>query len=306
MSKVSETKFTDIDFSPTSSSIGYLSRILEKIVWIRAPDINQTISMFPTDRDPLPTDPVYIETSESLSHVVAVFSSICSRSDYLRSIFVTYNPNVGFAAINLWCNSRVELVIIDDFIPCFKESLQPVFGNSVDGFLWLPLLQKALAKTYGSYSSLSHLNPASIFRDITGEVVLDYRIQASVNDKNVLMSFVGRFESKMILGACARMKRLNSATKDDVHHPQIVCNKVYSILSLRSIKSDLQLLIRDCSSSCTVSKKSVDRCRKEEGSLEKFAYTGIDNSCFWIDMIAFTRTFNVVHLCPLTVASGIF
>lgn len=65
-------------------------------------------------------------------------------------------------------NGNLEEILIDDYIPVNKEGV-PLFSNISEAAIWMPLLEKAMAKSYGSYEKLiSKLDtPCKTFEDIT-------------------------------------------------------------------------------------------------------------------------------------------
>jgi hypothetical protein len=77
--------------------------------------------------------------------------------------------------VNLRVDGIVEEVLIDDFVPAQENGL-PLFclPNRRTGEIWVPLLEKALAKAHESYANLngnytfnSEGVPSEIFRTVT-------------------------------------------------------------------------------------------------------------------------------------------
>lgn len=140
--------------------------------------------LFPRGRDPDATDCVHADMSQfdisksmNPSHILAALRALAHRPDYIKSIFAFYNDKAGCAGVYLNYNSREELVIIDDLIPCSKETLLPLFAHSLEGDCWIPLLLKALAKLHGSYFKAFLLDTSQatvreLMRDFSGEIVV--------------------------------------------------------------------------------------------------------------------------------------
>lgn len=65
-------------------------------------------------------------------------------------------------------------MIVDDRIPCFKESNNPIFGHSFNidgksgGSLSVSLIEKAYAKLHGCYESLETGYCDEALEDLTG------------------------------------------------------------------------------------------------------------------------------------------
>jgi hypothetical protein len=58
-------------------------------------------------------------------------------------------------------------VILDDFFPCFLNA-GPAYSRTKSNALWVLLIEKAFAKSYGSYSALATGTPFEALIDLTG------------------------------------------------------------------------------------------------------------------------------------------
>ena len=59
-------------------------------------------------------------------------------------------------------------IIIDDYFPCYPEG-EPIFGKSINlNELWVLSIEKAFAKLYGRYGTLSAGEPIHSLYDMTG------------------------------------------------------------------------------------------------------------------------------------------
>ena len=98
--------------------------------------------------------------------LAVVMQAICAkRPDFINDMIVSYNTVVGCAAIRLHHNGHMELVVVDDRIPCRRKDppppgepphqypYEPLSCRLTTGEAWLPLIEKALAKLHGSYTS---------------------------------------------------------------------------------------------------------------------------------------------------------
>ena len=61
-----------------------------------------------------------------------------------------------------------QITSVDMYLPCFNEKEGPCFARHKKGDLWLPLVEKCLAKVYGSYSNLEHISYEDIIHNFTG------------------------------------------------------------------------------------------------------------------------------------------
>jgi hypothetical protein len=69
--------------------------------------------------------------------------------------------------VMLYRNYLVEIKNIDGFIPFIKERKEAMFLSNHEE-LWPMLLQKALAKQYGSYFALGNVDPINLLESISG------------------------------------------------------------------------------------------------------------------------------------------
>ena len=91
-----------------------------------------------------------------------------------------YNAEPGLYRIRLCKNGRWQEITIDDLIPCYAKG-EPVFSQTVDKDLWVPLLEKAFAKVHGGYHQLRGGSVAEALMDLSGCPTMSYRLE----DENV-------------------------------------------------------------------------------------------------------------------------
>jgi hypothetical protein len=116
-------------------------------------------------------------------------------------------------------------IIVDDHFLCYKpgcnSSGKPVFAKGVNDELWAMVLEKVLAKKYGSYAQIEAGQPSMALHDLTGAPGF-YKKNSSL-DKDVLWNYIVRdLERKYVLVCTA-----NTSDTDE----NIVANHAYSMLS---------------------------------------------------------------------------
>lgn len=85
-------------------------------------------------------------------------------SDYYKSIFLnTYFQHLGIYNIIAQVNGHYRLVTVDDMIPVYEGTNQPLWGMSLE-YPWQLLLLKAWALTNGGYLTLQNCNPFEFVR----------------------------------------------------------------------------------------------------------------------------------------------
>lgn len=82
-----------------------------------------------------------------------------TKDNIIDRVFITTSTdNDGMYAVQIFKNGTWHCVVIDDRIPCAETAdgaVAPAFACSTEGNeLWVMLLEKAMAKFYGSYQAL--------------------------------------------------------------------------------------------------------------------------------------------------------
>jgi hypothetical protein len=119
------------------------------------------------------------------SYVVDALNTLSSQPGLVVRLFESTQKNaLGFYQIWLNISGGWKEVLIDDHIPIFcnkgKTKAQFYFTNPSSDpqnrEIWYLLLEKALAKVYGSYKGLYAGSEAGLLRDLTGAPVSDYQV----------------------------------------------------------------------------------------------------------------------------------
>lgn len=96
--------------------------------------------------------------------VLSVLSEVPSR---ITKLFLTSDQNsMGVYGIRICKNGEWKDVVIDDYIPCWRED--PAFSKANGNELWVILLEKAWAKLHGSYERIEAGFAENVLRDLTG------------------------------------------------------------------------------------------------------------------------------------------
>ncbi|CAI5439239.1 unnamed protein product [Caenorhabditis angaria] len=95
--------------------------------------------------------------------LMCAMTLIAERPDLLDSIFPSkdYSPQ-GVYRVKVCVEGEWKVIIVDDFFPCCNGKMTMAVGRRNQ--LWVPLIEKALAKALGSYSMLCG---ASVIRGLS-------------------------------------------------------------------------------------------------------------------------------------------
>lgn len=179
--KLTNKKYSDYDFPPSIDVLtgGDLSKASkwEYIVWRRASEIwpENKLQLFsgslhPNDLQQGQLGDVYF---------VATLSALLENPARIKKLFVTDRPNeFGCYAVRICDMGEWREVLVDDFIPCSDKQGGPIFTAGKENELWVPLLEKAWAKLYGSYARIEVGIPLELLHDLTGAPTQYYFLQS--------------------------------------------------------------------------------------------------------------------------------
>ena len=97
--------------------------------------------------------------------------------------------DIGYYEIMFFIDGNFKIVIIDDFIPFFKENGIAVFGQSSENYFWVNLVEKAYSKICGGYTSMDvdkNKNTYDHFQVFTGFKFERYTLYDEEKDKFII------------------------------------------------------------------------------------------------------------------------
>ncbi|CAJ1378182.1 unnamed protein product [Effrenium voratum] len=108
--------------------------------------------------------------------LLATFSALAECPRLLHKVFKLDDfSGDGRYALELFDHKQKKAVdvLVDEYIPCapvhwWEDTAEPIFSQPRGNAPWCLLLEKALAKLFGSYAMLQTAAPAAVWRAITG------------------------------------------------------------------------------------------------------------------------------------------
>ena len=86
---------------------------------------------------------------------LSAVAAIAERKDLLGNLFVTQETSaLGVYQIRLCIHGEWKVFTIDDTLPCTADR-RLAYSDGLRGQLWVPLLEKAMAKAHQSYADLT-------------------------------------------------------------------------------------------------------------------------------------------------------
>ncbi|KAI5732630.1 hypothetical protein M8J76_002490 [Diaphorina citri] len=156
----SNESFVDDRFPPAHNSLYYSGTSTDKkdqlvTQWLRPYDISMSEDKhldWAVFRNPLPTD-----ISQGVlgnCWLLSALAVLAEREDLITQVMITrdYNPH-GVYQVRLCKDGKWTTVLVDDLLPCDKRA-HLVYSQAKRKQLWVPLIEKAVAKIHGCYEAL--------------------------------------------------------------------------------------------------------------------------------------------------------
>lgn len=188
--------YYDEGFLPMDDKFGspeFVSKYPGSILWKRLYEVHnvwpESVAIFNTS---------LIKNINSPSKAIrALFSSIKDHPDFIKSIFVSHKVNPqGIYSVVLYGTVKHEIVL-DDLFPVSSEDPNTLICTSYESYehpdITLPILEKCLAKFYGSYENLYKK------ADELGECVL-YSVLFGMSYEIIDMGYSERTFSEILWG----------------------------------------------------------------------------------------------------------
>ena len=174
-----KSQFTDPYFPPNENSLLATDKLGSpidpqegkseinpaEIEWRRAKDIFPEPHLFENDISVNDVRQGKIGNCYFLSSLAA----LCEFPVLISDIFITkdYNLN-GIYELQLYIDGEKQIVYLDDYFPCIKDTNVPYFAKPNSFELWVMLLEKAWAKINGGYANIVAGWPCDVMRALTG------------------------------------------------------------------------------------------------------------------------------------------
>ena len=169
---LNQISFIDDSFPPTERSLYYNERNEQNSYfdslqrpkrttnvtqWLRAEQIKCDYTSSTSNNWTIFRKPMYSDISQGIlgnCWLLSALAVLAERPDLIKKIMITKEIcKQGAYQIRLCKDGKWSLVLIDDLLPCDLNG-QLVYSQAKRKQLWVPLIEKAVAKLYGCYESL--------------------------------------------------------------------------------------------------------------------------------------------------------
>uniref|UniRef100_A0AC35U2M2 Calpain catalytic domain-containing protein n=1 Tax=Rhabditophanes sp. KR3021 TaxID=114890 RepID=A0AC35U2M2_9BILA len=221
---------------------------LRDLVWLRPSDI-YTIDgrqyRWSVLHDPKSSD--IIQGHLGNCWFLSALAVIAERKELLEKIMITkvYQQN-GVYLLYLCIDGLWQSILVDDFLPCDKNSRKQVFAQARKNQLWIPLIEKAFAKVYGSYGKLTAGRTIEGFSVLCGCPVKELDITSLKNEENgglemIWAKMASANEAGFLLGASCG-SRSNADNSAEYKRVGLLSNHAYSLLDCIALPDGRRVL----------------------------------------------------------------
>ncbi|CAD8111547.1 unnamed protein product [Paramecium sonneborni] len=226
--------FTDTEFPANVQSLGSK---LTQFQWKRLKDIWPTYEIFVKDitqsRFGLgkwisPKDICQGQLGDC--YFLSVLSSMaCRWPDFLLGLFLTQQKNqYGIYAVRLCIDGIWKAIFLDDYVP--TQGNQPAFSSSPLKEIWVLLMEKAWAKSFGSYSNIISGHSKEVIHSLTGGPTWSLK----TNQPDFKEQFIGNVQRKCLMTTGTFSQTNNSEVMG------LIADHAYSILKIRVVQHPLK------------------------------------------------------------------
>ncbi|CAK8686231.1 unnamed protein product [Clavelina lepadiformis] len=230
--------FIDDEFRPHQSSLNFPSSTsaLSNCQWLRPSEIKADEHSSPWkvfQDNPQPSD--IKQGILGNCWFLSGLSVLAERPDLLKHVMVTKETNEEGVYVVRLCKSGVwHTVIVDDLLPC-NDRGKLLYSQSRRQQLWVPLIEKALAKLHGCYEALQAGRSLEGLATLTGAPCESVPLQKSRSDTEGLdpdmiwAKLLSSMEAGFLMGASCGSGNMD-INESEYHEKGLRPRHAYSVL----------------------------------------------------------------------------
>lgn len=171
-------------------------------------------------------------------YLMAVLSALAAfHPQIISDIFVTDRFNeAGIYAMKVYINGHRQVIVIDDFIPCYKFSKTPAFARKEILNIWPILIEKAWAKVCGWYEGIISGNSKEALEFLLPYPIETMSFKYSLESRNDIWNKIHKAIEQSHIILCSG----NKDGKDEAIEPEekivtnigLITNHAYAVTGI--------------------------------------------------------------------------
>ncbi|KAL3985978.1 Calpain cysteine protease family protein [Acanthocheilonema viteae] len=236
---------------------------------------------------------------------LSALAVIAERPDILDQIFLTkvYNP-WGVYQIRLCVDGHWRVVLVDDFLPCHSQTRGIAFAVGRRNQLWVPLIEKALAKILGCYAKLPAGRTLEGLAILTGAPCTFLDLENCTDYDLIWAHLLSMREAGFIMG-CSCGSGRNNVNEAEFRRVGLQIRHAYSLLDVKEYNGQRVVRLRNPWGTFTWNGPWCDTWSGwDESSRRILLPHGPEAGAFWMPFQDFMQRFDSVEVAKVRSAQG--